>query len=111
MDDNNAVIAFSALAQETRLSVLRFLIRLGEQGCLSGNIGESLNIRQNTMSTNLGILKQAGLVNAKREGRSIRYFANFAKISDLLGFLMEDCCGGSPKICQPIIAKVACAPT
>jgi ArsR family transcriptional regulator len=61
----------------------------------SGEIGEQLGVRQNTMSTNLGILLKAGLVNRVRDGRSVRYLADHSGISGLLGFLLEDCCGGS----------------
>jgi hypothetical protein len=27
----------------------------------------------------------------------------------LLAFLMEDCCGGRPDLCQPVINEIACA--
>ena len=68
-----------------------------------------LDVRQNTMSANLAVLLNAGLVRNKRQGRTIRYFADFDAIRGLLAFLMEDCCGGNPEICQPIIDEIACA--
>ena len=42
------------------------------------------------MSANLTNLARTNLVTNKREGRSIRYYANFAGIRELIGFLMED---------------------
>ena len=72
-------------------------------------IAEALDVRQNTMSANLSVLHQAGLVRNERQGRSIRYFADLDGTSALLSFLIEDCCGGRPEDCQPLIARLACA--
>ena len=30
-------------------------------------------------------------------------------LKGLLGFLMENCCGGAPELCRPVIAKLTCA--
>lgn len=109
MDKKSALKAFAALSQETRLDVFRLLVRAGSEGMTAGEIGERLNIRQNTMSANLAILLNAELLRNEREGRAVRYFANFDGIGGLLSFLMEDCCGGKPELCQPIIDQLACA--
>lgn len=109
MDSIHALSAFSALSQPTRLEVFRLLIRAGSDGLLSGHIGDRLNIRQNTMSANLTVLLNSGLVRNERQGRTIRYFANFDALRGLLAFLMQDCCGGKPELCQPIIDELACA--
>jgi DNA-binding transcriptional ArsR family regulator len=61
------------------------------------------------MSANLTVLLNAGLVRNERQGRSIRYFADFDAVRGLLGFMMEDCCGGRPEICQPLLDEIACA--
>ena len=60
-------------------------------------------MRQNTLSANLSVLLTAGLVRNRREGRAIRYFANTDGVKGLLGFLLQDCCGGQPELCQPLI--------
>ena len=91
------------------LDVFRLLLKAGETGMAAGEISEALNVRQNTMSANLSVLHQAGLVRNERQGRSIRYFADLDGTSGLLAFLMEDCCGGNPELCQPFISKIACA--
>ncbi|MBY8976772.1 helix-turn-helix transcriptional regulator [Rhodobacteraceae bacterium NNCM2] len=109
MDKNHALGAFGALGQSTRLDVFRLLVKAGETGMLAGDISETLNVRQNTMSTNLSILAQAGLIRSERQGRSIRYFADMEGMRGLLAFLMEDCCGGRPDLCQPVINEIACA--
>jgi len=109
MDKKNALAAFAALAQETRLDVFRLLVKAGEEGMLSGEVGEKLSVRQNTMSANLAVLLQAGLIRNEREGRSVRYFADIEGMRGLLAFLIEDCCGGRPALCQPVINEIACA--
>ena len=108
MDKDHALAAFAALSQSTRLDVFRLLIKAGEDGMLAGDISDTLVVRQNTMSANLSILSRAGLIRNKREGRSIRYFADMDGMRGLLAFLMEDCCGGRPDLCQPVINALAC---
>jgi ArsR family transcriptional regulator len=109
MDKNNALDAFAALSQPTRLDVFRLLIKAGEAGISAGDISDTLGVRQNTMSTNLAILARSGLIRSEREGRSIRYFSDMDGMRGLLAFLMEDCCGGRPELCQPVINELACA--
>ena len=108
MDKPNAISAFSALSQETRLDVFRLLVRAGSNGIASGAIGEILGVKQNTMSANLTILSNAGLIRKQRQGRSVRYFADFDGVRGLLAFLMEDCCGGEHMLCQPVIDEIGC---
>ena len=52
----------------------------------------------NTLSANLNILSQAGLVRSRRDGRSIIYTAAYDRMRELLSFLMQDCCAGRPEI-------------
>ncbi len=72
----------------------------------AGEISTKLDVRQNTMSANLSVLLQAGLVRNERQGRVIRYFANIEKMQGLLSFLLEECCGGQPELCQPAIQTI-----
>ncbi len=106
MDKRSSLAALAALSQETRLDVFRLLTAAGDQGLPAGDIAESLGIRQNTMSTNLSILHQAGLIRNRREGRTIRYFADLGGMAALLRFLMEECCGGRPELCRPALANI-----
>jgi len=109
MDKLNALQAFAALSQSTRLDTFRLLIKAGEKGMSAGEIGNALGVRQNTMSANLAVLARSGLLRSEREGRNIRYFADISGMRGLLVFLMEDCCGGNPELCQPVINELACA--
>lgn len=108
MDITQALFAFSALSQKTRLDVFRLLIKAGADGMYAGDIGDALGVRQNTMSTNLNILLRAGLIRNEREGRAVRYFADFDGMRGMLSFLMEDCCGGKPELCEPLLDALVC---
>ena len=108
MDKNAALGALAALGQGTRLDVFRLLVQAGPKGVPAGEIGERLGAVQNTTSAHLKVLLQAGLIRAEREGRTIRYTADMTGFRDLLAFLMEDCCDGSPELCRPVIDAVTC---
>ncbi|SFJ23313.1 ArsR/SmtB family transcription factor [Albimonas pacifica] len=109
MDASDALAAFAALGQPTRLSAFRLLIEAGEAGLPAGAVAARLGVRHNTLSSNLAILQQAGLARSRREGRVIRYFADLDGLRRLLGFLLQDCCGGRPELCTPLIEEIACA--
>ena len=108
MNHSQTIEALGALAHDTRLTVFRLLVQSGAAGMAAGDIADALDVRQNTMSTNLSILARAGLVTSHRDGRSIIYRANFDTMRDLLGYLMEDCCGGQPDLCRQVLDEVMC---
>jgi DNA-binding transcriptional ArsR family regulator len=110
METEKALRALSALAQEGRLAVFRLLVKVGPGGLAAGDIARKLKTAANTMSAQLLVLSNAGLVNARREGRFIIYAADFERMSALLVFLTEDCCGGKPEICAPLATITACCP-
>jgi DNA-binding transcriptional ArsR family regulator len=92
MDLTQASSAFAALSQQTRLRVFRVLVKHGETGAPAGTLSHALGIPHNTLSFHLSHMSNAGLVMSRREGRSIIYTANFALITDLIRFVVEDCC-------------------
>jgi DNA-binding transcriptional ArsR family regulator len=114
MESRAAVASLSALGHEGRLAIFRLLVQAGPAGVAAGEIARRLDSLPNTLSANLNVLSHAGLIVSRREGRSIVYSADFAAMSGLLGFLLEDCCAGAPEICAPlgdILAKAAdCGP-
>ena len=87
-------------------------MQAGAEGLPAGEIAARLGMPPSSLSTNLGILAHAGLVTSRRESRSIIYTADYDAMRILLAFLMEDCCGGAPEICAPLvdIANACCAP-
>ncbi|MGL5167808.1 MAG: ArsR/SmtB family transcription factor [Afipia sp.] len=111
MESENAILALAALAQSTRLDTFKLLVKHEPDGLAAGDIAKSLAIPQNTMSSHLAILTRAGLVAAKRSGRSIVYRADLARFQQVVLFMLQDCCGGKPEICAPLIESLApCCP-
>ncbi|KQU70092.1 ArsR family transcriptional regulator [Aminobacter sp. DSM 101952] len=108
MNKKAALLALAALGQETRLEVFRLLVRSSPEGIAAGELATRLGTIQNTMSAHLKSLNQASLVRTERDGRSVLYFADMTGFRDLLAFLMEDCCQGSPELCQPVIEAITC---
>ncbi|MDH3220774.1 MAG: metalloregulator ArsR/SmtB family transcription factor [Gammaproteobacteria bacterium] len=106
MDIIDATRALGALAQESRLKAFRLLVRSGPEGMAAGRIADALRIPHNTMSTHLATLVNAGLVNSRRESRSIIYSIDFDGTRELLSFLMEECCQGEPEVCLPALESL-----
>ena len=104
MDSSSAVDALSALAHRGRLEIFRLLVRAGSAGVAAGEISRLTGALPNTLSANLNILSRAGLIASRRDGRSIIYTAAYSRMGALLGFLVEDCCGGNSAICEPLAA-------
>jgi ArsR family transcriptional regulator len=104
MEAMDAVKRLSALAQDGRLEVFRLLVKAGPDGLAAGEIARTLDTAANTMSAQLLVLSNAGLVRAQRKGRSIIYAVDYDAMSALLVFLTEDCCGGRTEICAPLVA-------
>lgn len=104
MEKTLAVSALGALAHEGRLDIFRLLVRAGADGMAAGDIARATDAAASTLSANLSILSRAGLVDSRRDGRSIIYSAAYGQMRDLLAFLMEDCCAGNPAICAPLAA-------
>ena len=101
MKTKRALVALSALAQESRLAVFRLLVKHGPEGLTPGVIAECLDMPPPTLSFHLKALAQSGLVVAKSEGRFVRYRADMAAFNALVEFLTEDCCQGQSAACLP----------
>ncbi|MDA8390528.1 MAG: metalloregulator ArsR/SmtB family transcription factor [Gammaproteobacteria bacterium] len=89
-----ATRALTALAQETRLGIVRLLVKVGPDGLVAGQIAQRLKLAPATSSFHLSQLTQAGLIQPTREGRSIRYAPVLSTINELLAFLGETLSGG-----------------
>jgi len=111
MEIDAAIEALAGLANHSRLAVFRLLVRRGRQGLPAGELGQRLGIAANAMSFHLTRLRQAGLVTARRSGRSIIYAVDYRGIGSLMGFLTENCCGDSAAGCSPDCPPTAAADT
>jgi ArsR family transcriptional regulator, arsenate/arsenite/antimonite-responsive transcriptional repressor len=112
MEMKEAVVALAALAQETRLSIFRLLVRVGPEGIPVGQIGEELQVAPATLSFHLKELYHAGLISSRQEGRFIYYTANFERMAALMTFLTQNCCQGMPQECITAVetALGSCCP-
>jgi DNA-binding transcriptional ArsR family regulator len=111
MESNTAIKRLAALAQESRLGVFRLLVKAGPDGLPAGEVARSLDITPNTLSAQFTVLLNAGLVQSRRDGRSIIYTVDYAAMSELLVFLTEDCCQGRSEICTQlaeVTSRLAC---
>ena len=66
------VEVYKAIGEETRLRILRLLIKAGTEVCAC-EIIDVLDKPQYTVSKNLGILVNAGLILEHRDGRMMFY--------------------------------------
>jgi DNA-binding transcriptional ArsR family regulator len=108
VDEKQALDGFGAIAQETRLRIVRLLVTAGADGMAAGAITEAIaGASAPRISFHLSHLENAGLVVSRREGRSIIYSAVFTALSDLVAFLMRDCCEGHCEVCDRAIALFA----
>jgi ArsR family transcriptional regulator len=101
MDEGQALSAFGALSQETRLRIVRLLVQAGPDGMAAGSIADAAGVSASNVSFHLKELTLAGLAKAKRAARSINYTADYDGLAGLSQFLMQDCCAGHPAVCKP----------
>ena len=104
MQSTSVVNALGALAQEHRLALFRLLVQAGEQGMAAGAIADALGVPNSSLSFHLAALTKAGLIRQERQSRSLIYTADYAAMNDLVGYLMENCCGGTAcatSACEP----------
>ena len=100
MKNANAINAFLALGQETRLNIFRLIVQRGDVGLTPSQIIEKLGIPNATLSFHLKELVGADLLLVERQSRNLIYRPNAKLVQDLSGFLLDNCCGG--KSCIPV---------
>jgi len=96
----DAVPALAALAQEHRLAVFRLLVQAGLDGLPAGQIAERLKITPPTLSFHLAQLRHSGLLQVRRDGRSLIYTVNYEAMNGLMEFLTDNCCGSAAAACR-----------
>ena len=95
MEIPTAAALLTALGNESRLTVFRLLVEAGPEGRYASAIGEALRMPAATLSFHLAHLSRAGLILAAKEGRYIRYCADYTAMNALIAFLTRDCCKGT----------------
>jgi DNA-binding transcriptional ArsR family regulator len=108
LNSPDAVQALGALAHEYRLAIYRMLVEQGPEGLPAGVIAERLGIAPSSLTFHLQHLQRAGLIDQKRVSRHLIYAADFGRMTALVGFLTENCCGGSQSACSPCVRQDVC---
>lgn len=103
MKNNEAIAAFLALGQESRLNIFRLIVQRGATGLTPSELVETLGIPNATLSFHLKELSRANLLLVERQGRHLIYRPNATLVQSLSSFLLENCCGGKP--CLPVSRK------
>jgi DNA-binding transcriptional ArsR family regulator len=84
--------ALKELGHPTRLAIFKRLVKSGYKGIAVGAVQEELSIPGSTLSHHLSSLASAGLINQRREGRTLYCVAEYEKLNSVIGFLQNECC-------------------
>lgn len=104
MTGDDATLAFGALADRTRLAMIRVLVAAGHAGVSAGEVARAVGASASRASFHLAALERAGLIGAERVSRHVVYRADMTRLGALAGFLVNDCCAGDPRV------RTCCAP-
>lgn len=94
IDDSSAAQAFAALGNESRLMILRVLVKAGTQGVNVGELQRLTKLPASTLAHHLATLGQAGVIRQEKRGRETMNFAEYGRLRRVSGYLLEDCCAG-----------------
>jgi ArsR family transcriptional regulator, arsenate/arsenite/antimonite-responsive transcriptional repressor len=99
VNQKDAVAIFECLASGVRLDAYRLLVRKGPEGLVAGEIAAALHLPATNTSFHLKALTQSRLLTVEQEGRFQRYRASLPLMTDLIGYLTEECCSAHPEQC------------
>lgn len=94
MEHEDAAKRLGELGNSTRLSILRYLIKVGHDGVPVGQIQKALGIPGSTLSHHISRLVSVGLIKKNRESRTLYCFVQYDPLKELIDFLQSECCVG-----------------
>lgn len=97
---------FKALSDPTRLVLLACLAKCARP-CSVTEVAECCSVDLSVVSRHLAMLESAGVVEARKDGRTVFYTVRFREVTGMLRALadaLDRCCPGG--VCPP--AKGAC---
>lgn len=96
MELEQAAAQLAELGHATRLAIFRLLVRAGRHGIAVGDIQQVLDIPNSTLSHHLSRMSKVGLMEQRRDGRTLFCTLQFGEVESLLTFLYAECCLGMP---------------
>ena len=96
LDLDTAASLLDQLGNQTRLRIVRLLVRAGGEGRTVGDIQREIGIPASTLSHHLSHLRSAGVVWQEREGTLLHCFVDFKMVAELVDFLTAECCVDMP---------------
>lgn len=92
MENEIAAKKLAELGHMTRLSIFRYLVKVGNQGAPVGQIQEKLGIPGSTLSHHISRLVAVGLIKQVRESRTLYCIPQFNALDELVEYLKSECC-------------------
>lgn len=83
------------LGHPSRLAIFRHLVRCGPEGCPVGELQKTLGIPGSTLSHHLARLVSVGLVEQRRDGRTLHCLPVYDALEQVIDYLTRECCAGS----------------
>lgn len=111
MNESQALAALRGLSNETRLQIVRLLVRAGPDGMAAGDLAAATDAAASRMSFHLSNLEHAGLLVSERQSRKVIYRVDFERMGGVINYLLVDCCRDHPDIracCDPINSGRRC---
>lgn len=78
--------SFKAMSDKTRREILQLL---KDGNMTAGDIAGRFSMAQATVSHHLSVLKDAGLISDKRDGKYIYYELNTSVIEEIMGWFID----------------------
>lgn len=95
MEHEHAAKRLAELGNTTRLSIFRYLVKVGPDGVPVGDIQKALEIPGSTLSHHISRLVSVGLVKQNRSSRTLYCTAQYDSLRELIDFLQSECCAGA----------------
>jgi ArsR family transcriptional regulator len=92
MENEMAAKRLAELGHNTRLSIFRYLVKVGDAGAPVGQIQNKLGIPGSTLSHHINRLVSVGLIRQVRESRTLYCVPQFEVLRELIDFLLAECC-------------------
>lgn len=87
-----AASKLSELGHVTRLEIFRLLVKGGSAGLPVGEVQAALGVPGSTLTHHIARLVSVGLVEQRREGRTLFCVPQYDELDSLIQYLQEECC-------------------